>query len=200
MKKFLIFLTCLIFPLLAIAAVPQQTVANLNKAMQDEANASHKYQLYAQKAEKEGYPQVAKLFRAISTSEFVHFNNHKSAISALGGKPEPVKYREIQVGTTRENIARPITGETKEAESVYPQYIQQARQDGAEQAVNSFTYAMNSEKQHESLLKNALANLGSTTESDYCVNKTTGETKEVFPYQKCTEEPDGTKNYIRISQ
>ncbi len=46
------------------AEVPEQTIKNLNTAFQGESNAAHRYALFAEKADAEGYGQVAKLFRA----------------------------------------------------------------------------------------------------------------------------------------
>jgi len=60
------------------------TIKNLKSAYQDEANAHIRYTLFAKKAGKDGYPQVAKLFRAASRSELEHSNAHKDAIEKLG--------------------------------------------------------------------------------------------------------------------
>ena len=200
MRKLLITLLTFLIPMCVFAATYQQTLVNLNKAMQGEANASHRYQLYSQKAESEGYTQIAKLFKAISMAESIHLKNHTAALTKLGGQPETIKYNEVQIDTTRENLAQPIKGETTEAEKMYPQYLQQARQEGAEQAIQSFTYALNAEMQHEQLLKDALANFGNNKEMDYCVSNISGDTRAVLPNQQCPVEPDKLERYARISK
>src|SRR5271157_1692195 len=63
------------------ARLPQKTIDNLNVAYRGESNANHRYTLFAQKAEQEGYGRVAKLFRAAAQSEAIHRELHKSAIS-----------------------------------------------------------------------------------------------------------------------
>jgi rubrerythrin len=62
----------------------QKTIDNLTVAYRGETNANHRYTLFAQKAEAEGYAQVAKLFRAAAQSEAIHRELHKSAIISLG--------------------------------------------------------------------------------------------------------------------
>ncbi|OGI00955.1 MAG: hypothetical protein A2Y25_06745 [Candidatus Melainabacteria bacterium GWF2_37_15] len=200
MRKLLIMMFVFLLPVCVFAATYQKTIANLHKAMQGEANASHRYQLYAQKAESEGYPQIAKLFKAISMSESIHLKNHTAALNALGGKPETIKYVEVQVGTTRENLSQPIKGEATEAEKMYPQYLEQAQWENAEPAVQSFTHALYAEMEHEQLLKDALANFGNNKEMDYCVSSISGDTKAILPNQQCPIESDKLERYARISK
>jgi len=86
---------------------------NLNVAYRGESNANHRYTLFAQKAEQEGYAKVAKLFRAAAQSEAIHRELQKSAITSLGGKPDEIKLDEVKVGTTKENLEAAIKGELR---------------------------------------------------------------------------------------
>jgi rubrerythrin len=172
-----------------MAQSQSQTLKNLQKAYQAEANATRKYEIFAKKAAEEKYAQVAELFRAISKSESIHMANHKAAIQKMGGKPAEVVYDKVEVRSTRENLRGPIGGEKKETEALYPAFVKTAKQENANQAVNSFTYAMEAEAQHEKLFEEALAQLGKNQPADYYVSNVTGSTIKVQPGGKA---PQGT--------
>src|SRR6516162_1694239 len=104
----------------------------------------------------EGYAQVAKLFRAAAQSEAIHRELHKSAIISLGGKAGEIKLDEVKVGTTKENLEAAIKGESYERDSMYPEFLSQARQDKAAAAVRSFRFTVNAEKEHAKLYQEAL--------------------------------------------
>ena len=95
-----------------MSTASQQTLDNLNAAFQGESNAAHKYQIYAKKADEEGHPYAARLFRAASKAETIHAANHAKAIKALGGVVGELKLGEVTPGTTAENIQDAIKGET----------------------------------------------------------------------------------------
>lgn len=160
---------------------PEKTIANLRAAYIAEINASRRYELYSKKAQEEGYPEIAKLFRAISKSEDIHSLNHERALEKLGAEPASAAYGEITVKSTRENLEKPIASEQEESGELYPQYIKQAKADSAESAVEAFSYAMKSEQQHEKLLKDALRHFGKNDKKDYYVSNVTGETVSVPP-------------------
>lgn len=158
------------------AAIPQQTVDNLNAAIQGEANASHRYAVFARKADAEGYTQVAKLFRAASLSESIHRKNHEHVLREAGIQPKEPRMEEVQVGTTRENLEVPVRGEQNESDEMYPAFIKQARSADVPAAERSFQYALTTEKQHLALFKRALARLGNNPPEDYYVGRVSGET------------------------
>ena len=158
------------------ASVPQRTLENLNAAIQGEANASHRYALFAKKADEEGYRQVAKLFRAASLAESIHQRNHEKVIRDLGLEPRRPTIEDVRVGTTRENLDVPIKGEANEQDEMYPAYVKQARSDNVPAAVRSFTYALDTESEHLKLFQEALANLGHNAPTDYYVGKVSGDT------------------------
>jgi rubrerythrin len=81
-----------------------QTDQNLLEAFSGESQANRKYLAFAKKADQEGYPQVAKLFRAAAAAETVHAHAHLRALKA--------------VKTTAENLKEAIDGETHEFKSM----------------------------------------------------------------------------------
>lgn len=157
-------------------AIPQTTVDNLNAAIEGEANAVNRYTLFAQCADEEGYTQVAKLFRAASLAESIHRKNHEAVLRSHGIEPERPTLDKVKGGTTRENLAGPIQGETSETDKMYPEYIKQAQRDHVPDAVRSFTYALATEAEHEKLFEDALANLGENPRTAYYVSTVSGET------------------------
>jgi rubrerythrin len=177
---FISFLLCgLMWPGLAFAEStfkPTQTIDNLNAAIEGEANASHRYELFARRADEEGYAQVAKLFRAAALAESIHQKNHEKVMRDLGVEPKSPSLEDVKVGTTRQNLEVPIKGESNEKDEMYPQMVKQARRDKVPGAVTSFTYALSTEAEHARLFKDALAKLGHNPRVDYYVGETSGDT------------------------
>jgi rubrerythrin len=123
-----------------------KTEQNLKAAFAGESQANRKYLAFAKQAEKDGYPQIAKLFRAVAAAETVHAHNH---FRILGG-----------VGTTEENLKAGIAGESYEIESMYPEFIAEAEAAGEKKALNSFKWAWEVEKEHEQIFQQVLADMG----------------------------------------
>lgn len=117
------------------------TTENLKEAFAGESQANRKYLAFAQRAQQDGYEQVAKLFRAAAEAETIHAHAH---LRVLKG-----------VRTTAENLREAISGENYEHTSMYPGFIEQAQEDGNADAVRSFTFANNVEKVHEALYRAA---------------------------------------------
>ena len=132
-----------------------QTELNLLKAFAGESQANRKYLAFAKQAEKEGHPQVAKLFRAAAASETVHAHAH---LRALGS-----------IGTTVENLKAAIAGEEFEFKEMYPPMIEKAKEEGNQAAQRSFLYANRVEVGHASLYRQALNEVDSLKETDYYV-------------------------------
>ena len=105
-----------------------------HKAYAGESQVHMKYLILADVAEKEGFPNVAKLFRAIAFAELVHARNH---FKALGN-----------VRDTVENLQIAIDGETFEVEEMYPAYKAVAELQGENEAVRSTHYALEAERIH----------------------------------------------------
>lgn len=147
------------------------TIDNLKDAFAGESQANRRYLAFAEKAEKEGHPQIARLFRAAAQSETVHALNH---LSVLG-----------EVGSTADNLKAAIVGETYEFEQMYPGFIAEAGKEGNQDAVMSFQGANAVEQIHSGLFKNALDSLGQNAQVDYYVCPVCGNTVEDEPPEKC---------------
>lgn len=148
-----------------------QTEKNLKDAFAGESQANRKYLAYSQKAEREGYHQVAKLFRAVAEAETVHAHSH---LKTLG-----------EIKSTAENLKAAIGGETYEFKSMYPPMIKAAEEEGNRAAARSFTYANEVEKVHAQLYEKALGNLDSLPKVDYYVCAVCGYTCENQPQDDC---------------
>lgn len=148
-----------------------KTEDNLKEAFAGESQANRKYLAFAVQAEKEGYKQAARLFRAAAEAETVHAHAH---LRALG-----------QVKSTAENLKEAVAGETHEFKSMYPAMIETARAENNKAAERSFTYANEVEMIHAALYQKALDNLESLEDTDYYVCSVCGYTCENEPPDTC---------------
>ena len=148
------------------------TIEALKEAFAGESQANRKYLAYADKAEKDGYPQVARMFRAAAEAETVHAHNH---LRAMNG-----------VGTTEENLKDAIAGETHEFKNMYPGMIEKAKSEGHSQAERSFQFANAVEETHAKLYQELLDSLGGTQdEYPYFVCPVCGHTVGKAAPDKC---------------
>jgi rubrerythrin len=131
---------------------------NLIAAFQGESNASNKYKMFAEAADKEGYAQAAVLFRAASRAEAIHAENHLKIIQQMGGTAEP-KLDPVEVKTTKENLQAALDGETYEFTTMYPEFIANAKKERSMDAIGTFNFAMEAEKGHAGLYTDAIKNL-----------------------------------------
>ncbi|MBE2180918.1 MAG: rubrerythrin family protein [Chthoniobacterales bacterium] len=175
----------LLAPPAARTEVPAPTIKNLNAAFQGESNASNRYAIFAEKADAEGHPEVAKLFRAASTSEAIHRDNHRKAILGLGGKIEAFELETVAPGSTADNLEAAIKGETYEQETMYPEFLAVAEKDDARSAMRTFKFAMETEKEHAKLYRTALDSLGKQGPVEYYVCQVCGMTLTGVPGKKC---------------
>lgn len=120
-----------------------KTNENLKAAFAGESQANRRYLAFAKKAEKEGKPGLAKLFRAAAEGETIHALNHFRAMD--GAK------------SSLENLKSAIQGESYENKEMYPRFIEEAKQEGEETARIGFYGANEVEKVHEELFKEAQA-------------------------------------------
>ncbi|MGA1868379.1 MAG: rubrerythrin family protein [bacterium] len=118
------------------------TIDNLKEAFAGESQANRKYLAFAKKAEADGYPQVAKLFRAAAEAETVHAHAHLRVMGAIKD--------------TAANLQSAIEGEGFEFEQMYPGYLEEAEKEGNKAASISIKNALEVEKVHHSLYKQAL--------------------------------------------
>ena len=148
-----------------------KTEQNLRDAFAGESQANRKYLAFAKKAERDGYPQAAKLFRAAAEAETVHAHAH---LRVLG-----------EIGATLDNLKVAVAGETHEFKNMYPEMIEEAKAEGNKTAERSFAFANEVEKIHAELYQKAIDNLDSLEEADYYVCSVCGMTVENEPPDKC---------------
>lgn len=136
----------------------EKTLANLQEAYNGESNANAKYLEYAKKADAEGYGKVASLFRAAAKAEGIHMKNHADVIKKMGAEPKnEIKLPEIK--STAENLKAAIDGETYERDTMYTDFMIEARRVGNKEALRSFNFAKIAEGEHAKLYTAALNNL-----------------------------------------
>jgi rubrerythrin len=181
------------------ASFSAETIKNLNAAYRGEANANHRYALFAQKAEQEGYAQVARLFRATSKAEEIHRDKHKATILEAGGELAALTLDPVTVGTTAENLRAAITGESYERDTMYPGLLETAKAENAREAVRAFLFAVSAEKEHAVLYQQALDQLGHNPAADYYVCPVCGETSTQLPGEKCPVCRTLREKFIKIT-
>lgn len=118
------------------------TKENLAAAFAGESQANRKYLAFAKKAEKDGYKMVAKLFRANAEAETLHAHAHLRVMKGIHA--------------TEENLEVAIAGEGHEFQTMYPEFIKLAEEEGEKAAIASFKNAMFAEEVHHGLYKQAL--------------------------------------------
>jgi rubrerythrin len=197
-KTFLLLVIVLAVSLTATAA-PTKTLDNLQAAYNGESNANAKYTAFAQKADQEGYPSVASLFRAAAAAEKVHADTHASVIKTMGGTPKAdVKTPEVK--STKENLEAAIKGETYERDTMYPEFIATAKAEGNKEALKAFNYAKTAEAEHASMytadLKD-LANLKGKTQT-YWVCTICGYTVPKIDFAKCPSCFNPKDKYVEV--
>ena len=119
-----------------------RTEKNLQEAFAGESQANRRYLFFADTAEKEGHPQVARLFRAAAEAETVHARNHFNAMDG--------------VGSTGDNLRAAVIGEHYEFTRMYPPFIDEAEAEGNKRAQRSFEWANEVEQIHHGLFEQAL--------------------------------------------
>ncbi len=117
------------------------TIDNLKDAFAGESQAFQKYRAFAARAEQDGFPNVARLFRTAADAERIHAEGH---LRALDG-----------IASTAENLKQAIGGETYEFSEMYPPMLAQAEAEG-HKAKRMFNYAVQAEAVHAELYKRAL--------------------------------------------
>lgn len=144
---------------------------NLKSAFAGESQANRKYLAFARKADEEGYPGVAKLFRAAAEAETIHA---MSQLRAMGA-----------VKTTAENLQAAVEGETYEFTAMYPDFITVAEKEGQKQALRSFELANEAEKVHAGFYQKALATLEQKADAVYYVCEVCGNISADSAPDKC---------------
>jgi rubrerythrin len=162
------------------------TMDNLKQAFAGESQANRKYLAFAKKAATEGYPNIARLFRAAAEAETIHAHGH---LNAMGG-----------VKSTIANLEEAVAGETYEYTEMYPPMLEQAEKDN-HRAKIMFGFAQKAEKVHAQLYQQALDALrgGSDLQAEavyYC--PVCGHLELRKPTEKCPICGAPVDRYLRI--
>ncbi|HET9570055.1 MAG TPA: ferritin family protein [Bacteroidales bacterium] len=156
-KSIVLFLS--IFALMAFTGCSQpkpiKTIENLKAGIKGETTASAKYLAFAEKARLEGFEPIAKLFEAASKAESIHAANHLKVLESLGEKMETFA-PEFEVKATSENLQAAIDGESYEANTMYPGFLEAAKAEKVDKAVKSFNWAMDTEMKHKTFYTKAM--------------------------------------------
>jgi rubrerythrin len=131
------------------------TSANLRSAYGGESMAHMRYKIWGEAAEKQGFPNVARLFRAISFAEQIHAKKHFSTMKGVEGDYLVASMGGFGIGSTSENLQGAISGEIFEITEMYPSYIEVANLQEEKKAEQSFFYAISAEKIHAEMFQEA---------------------------------------------
>jgi len=143
-------------------------------AFAGESQANRKYLAFAKKAEAEGFPQIARLFRAAAEAETIHAHAHLRVLDGVKG--------------TEANLMAAIEGEGHEFKDMYPEFLKAAEAEGNKAAVMSFKYALDVEKIHYDLYSKALETFkagGDLPAADIYVCPVCGNTEIGHAPDKC---------------
>ena len=161
-----------------------KTQKNLAEAFAGESQANRKYLGFARQADKEGYPQIAKLFRAVAEAETVHALSHLKHMDGIK--------------STRENLQDAIAGEIHEFKKMYPRMIEEAAEEGKNAVKRSFEFANSVEEIHAGLYQEILDNMDNMPESDYHVCPVCGYTVSGEPPDKCPVCNVAKKSFFKV--
>ncbi len=118
------------------------TSENLQDAFAGESQANRRYLAFAKKADSDGFPQIAKLFRAAAEAETIHAHAHLRAMDGIK--------------STEENLKVAVEGERYEFQEMYPGFLGTAQQEGNKRAEIGFAHACEAEEVHHNFYKKAL--------------------------------------------
>lgn len=184
---------------LPATAAPTKSLDNLQAAFNGESNAHAKYLAFAQKADEEGYPSVASLFRAAARAEQVHADTHASVIKTMGGVPKAdVKLPEIK--STKDNLEAAVKGETYERDVMYPEFIAVARTEGNKDALKAFNYAKTAEAEHAKMYSADVKDLATLKGKSqvYWVCTICGYTVPKIDFDKCPSCFNPKDKYVEV--
>jgi len=131
-----------------------KTEENLKNAFAGESQANRRYLYFAQKADIEGYNDVASVFRSTAEGETGHAHGHLEYLEEVGdpatGKP---------IGETKDNLVSAVAGETHEYTDMYPGMAKTAREEGFEEIADWFETLAKAEKSHAGKFQKTLESI-----------------------------------------
>ncbi|MFW6132747.1 MAG: rubrerythrin family protein [Planctomycetota bacterium] len=165
------------------------TAESLRNAFGGESMAHMRYNIWSDKAESDGLPNVARLFRAISRAEQAHATNHFRALKPAPGDFVCNSAAAFAYAATSENLQGGIDGETFEINEMYPAYLAVAEMQEESAAVRSMNYALSAEKIHAAMFTKAKqavdggndVELGPVQICTVCGHTLEGEAPDVCP-------------------
>ena len=144
------------FQFILYEKLPEPLEKKLKEAFAGESKAHMRNLAFAKKAEEDGFPQIARLFRSVAEAERVH-------------AAEYLKYLEGVIGETEDNLKAAFESEIKAKTDIYPPFIQEAFSLKREDVAWSFSRAKDVEERHAKLYKDALAAMITEKETEYYV-------------------------------
>jgi rubrerythrin len=155
-----------------VKVMPEKTEKNLAYAFAAESKASARNETFSLKAAMEGYPQIARLFRAVSDAESVHARRY---LLLMRGK----------IGSTVENLETAFQKEIKANVEEYPKLIKDAAAEDQQAALKAFSQSRDVESLHAQLYKKAINDMVADRETDYYVCQVCGYVNEDEAPDKC---------------
>ena len=128
-----------------------KTIENLRAAFAGESQANRRYTYFSRRADEEGYPEVAALFRAVADGETAHALRHFEYMKAVG---DPVT--NVPVTDVKGMLESAVKGETYEHTTMYPQFAETARREGFEEIARWFETLAKAERAHAGKYQEAL--------------------------------------------
>ena len=134
-----------------------KTEENLLHAFARESQTNRRFLYFAQKADIEGYPDVAVLFKNIAEGETGHAHGHLEYLASLGsGDPATG----MEIGDTADNLRSAVASESYESVEMYPAFASAARAEGFSEIAEWFETLARAETSHASRLQQGLGTLG----------------------------------------
>jgi len=165
--------------------MPGKTEKNLAYAFAGESKAYARNSAFAQKADQESYPQIARLFRAVAEAESVHATRY---LTLMRGR----------IGSTEENLEAAFQNEIRANVDEYPRLIKDANAEGMEAAEKAFSQARDVESMHADLYKKAMNDMLSDRQTEYYVCQVCGYVAEDAPPETCPVCGAGTDAFKNV--
>jgi len=149
---------------------------------------------------REGFGEVASLFRAVAKAEEIHARNHSDVIRKVGAT-QAVNLEPIKAKSTHENLKTAIAVEKYERDISYPEFVELATHKKATAAIRTFRFALKVEAVHAALYQDALDNLQKRTGTNhtYYVCPDCGNTLEEVNIVKCLVCGHSKRGFIAVS-
>lgn len=132
------------------------TANNVRSAYGGESQAYMRYKAWGEKAKKDGYPNISRLFEGIAYAEEVHAKNHFEVLQNIKGDFLVASMAGFGLGDTRENLEGAKAGEDFEIQEMYPAFKEVAEMQNEKRALLSFNWALTAERAHSDLFAEAI--------------------------------------------